>query len=578
MRHRLAYVLATLLTLLTTAPTPAAAATGSQGGNFHALPPARILDTRDGTGLGPICGRAGQSTLGAGTTLAVPVLGCGGIPYVGVTAIVITATVTNTTEDGYLTIFPDSKIRPTASNLNWRAGRTVANLVVAGLSSQGKVAAYNYAGQADVIWDVAGWISDTQDQARAGGFQPMLPARLLDTRGGLPLLRGQTLRLQVTGRAGVDIGTASAAVMNLTATNGSAPGYLTVWPGDGDRPTASNVNFDAGQTVAARAVVQLGTGGGVNIWSPVDVDVVVDLNGTFSTETAPQAGGRFVATTPTRFLDTRRDMGATGIGGGGAVVLPIAGHGGIPSLDSLPSPIAVVANVTVTGPAAAGYSSIWAEGERWPGTSDLNFDQGQTVPNLVVVQLNKSGAIRILNHGECSNVVVDVVGWFTGPVTSATPADPSIWPCPPPPGPAPTQLIIPKIGVNAPVEQGGYDLTIPAPAAPQDPNDVAWYRYGPTPGARGHALMNGHVDWWTGPSVFWNLRNLRGLDDIYVQRSDGSTVHFTVVANLVFDAKSPPDDMYATDVPGQLWLITCDGYFTGSAGYTERRLVIADLA
>ena len=64
---------------------------------------------------------------------------------------------TDTTATSYLTAWPDLNTRPNASDLNWTPGRTVPNLVIVKLGSNGKLDIYNAAGSIQVIVDVVGW-------------------------------------------------------------------------------------------------------------------------------------------------------------------------------------------------------------------------------------------------------------------------------------------------------------------------------------------------------------------------------------------------------------------------------------
>jgi hypothetical protein len=124
------------------------------GGQFTGLTPARILDTRIGTG--------GLSTVGSNSTVMAQVAGQGNVPAMTAAvpprAVVLNVTVTNTSAAGYLTLFPsDASTRPLSSDLNWTAGLTVPNLVVVKLGADGKVAMFNGVGSTDVIADVVGW-------------------------------------------------------------------------------------------------------------------------------------------------------------------------------------------------------------------------------------------------------------------------------------------------------------------------------------------------------------------------------------------------------------------------------------
>ena len=136
-------------------------ATGSQF-NGEATP-VRIVDTRCAASPAPsFCStesipsaNSGLGTLGAGQSMTVQVTGIAGIPGTA-TAVAINVTVTNTTANGFLSVNP-AATPPTTSDLNWLAGETVPNLVIAKVSSAGTITIYNYTGSADVIVDVMGW-------------------------------------------------------------------------------------------------------------------------------------------------------------------------------------------------------------------------------------------------------------------------------------------------------------------------------------------------------------------------------------------------------------------------------------
>ena len=118
--------------------------------NLNPLTPARILDTRNGTG-GPV------APVGQAQTRSVKVTGVGGVPASGVSAVVLNVTITNASKGSYLTLFPSDGSRPLASNLNFGPGQNVPNLVVVKVGADGNVKVYNDQGSVDVIFDVAGW-------------------------------------------------------------------------------------------------------------------------------------------------------------------------------------------------------------------------------------------------------------------------------------------------------------------------------------------------------------------------------------------------------------------------------------
>jgi hypothetical protein len=416
-----------VLSLASLPGLPAQAASSPVGGTYHPLQPARILDTRDGTGGVP------AAPLQAGGQLTVQVAGRGLVPASGAAAVVMNVTATNTTAAGFLTVFPAGVVMPLASNLNWVGGQTIPNLVAVALGTgaqAGQVTVYNDAGSADVIFDVAGYYTTPPVSPGPDGlFNPVVPSRLLDTRTGdgapaAKLGQAQALNLQVTGRGGVPGTGVSAAVLNVTVTGPTVPSYLTVWPTAAAMPLASNLNFSAGQTVPNRVIVAIGSGGQVSIFNALGAtDVVVDVNGWF-TDASGTSGSRFVGMAPMRILDTRNGNGglADPWGPNTGRALTVAGVGGVPNMTDPNPPTAVLANITVTDTTAPSYLTAWPDGAAQPLTSDLNWTSG-TVPNLAVVQVGPTGKIDIYNGAGCTDVVVDVVGWFTGPipVTAAGP-------------------------------------------------------------------------------------------------------------------------------------------------------------
>jgi hypothetical protein len=212
------------------------------------------------------------------------------VPATGVSAVVMNVTVTEPTASSVLTVWPAGETRPTASNLNYVPGQTVPNLVVVKVGTDGKVNLRNLSGSTHVIADVVGWYSDNTVATSGARYQPLSPARILDTRegNGAPKAKvgpGRTVALQVTDRGGVPATGVSAVVMNVTVTEPTAPSVLTVWPAGETRPTASNLNYVPGQTVPNLVVVKVGTDGKVNLRNlSGSTHVVADVVGWYDTE------------------------------------------------------------------------------------------------------------------------------------------------------------------------------------------------------------------------------------------------------------------------------------------------------
>ena len=250
--------------------------TASSTLRLQALTPARLLDTRDGTGdvLGAV---------GSGATIDVTVSGRGGVPA-NAKAVVLNVLATQPSAGSYLTVWPAGDTRPLASSLNMVAGQTVPNMVLARLGAGGRVSVFNNNGASHVVVDVLGAFADNAP----GRFVALQPGRVLDTRDGTgapaaPV--GQTpLVLQLTGVRGVPNSGVSAVLLNVTIVQPTASTYLTVYPSGSDRPLASNLNAVAGQIVPNMVLGRLGPDGSVAFYNNGGLThLVADVIGYFTT-------------------------------------------------------------------------------------------------------------------------------------------------------------------------------------------------------------------------------------------------------------------------------------------------------
>jgi hypothetical protein len=245
-------------------------------------------------------------------------------------------------------------------------------------------------------------------------FHPVVPSRVLDSRGpnggwNAPLAAGASRDLKVTELGGPSAvpASASAVVMNVTATGSTAGSFVSVWPAGLPKPVASNLNFAAGQTIPNLVTVKIGAGGNVSFATAVgSVHVIADVVGYFDDGTT--AGDLFTGVTPERILDTRGPTGTgPAVAQGTPRALDVRGTAVVPDTATT-----VVANVTVTGGSAGSFLSVWPSGVAQPTSSNLNFGAGQTIPNLVVIKIGADGKINIANAVGTVHVIVDVVGYF----------------------------------------------------------------------------------------------------------------------------------------------------------------------
>jgi hypothetical protein len=371
----------------------------------------RLLDTRHAVGV------TTTTPVAAGADLLLPIPSIAGTPAADVSAIVANVTVTQPTAAGHLTLYPhNGQSLPTASNLNFTAGQTVANLVTVPVGGDAVVVHNGSSGTVHVLMDLQGFYGGA-----GSGFKPVSPTRVLDTRSGLgtsaarAITAHATLPLNLSGR--VPAGT-TAVVLNLTVTRPTQHGYLTAYPEAGSMPGVSNLNFTAGQTVANLAVVPI-TDGKVDFYngSGGTLQVVADLEGYFGSA-ATGANQSYVPFGPARLLDTRADADIPG---------PVPAYGSIgfsplwhtDCTATCPRPAGAVLNVTATQPKKNGFLTAYPNEQTVPNASNLNFTTGQTVPNLVSVA-DPGLIIGVYNHSSGSvQVIVDQEGYYIAPQTWA---------------------------------------------------------------------------------------------------------------------------------------------------------------
>jgi hypothetical protein len=120
-------------------------------GRYYPLTQTRLLDTRDESG--------GPGPVGAGSTTSLTVLGVGGVPASGVSAVTLNIAAYGPTANTYLTAWPNGTTRPTTSSLNPLKNTNVVNQAIVKVGTSGKVQIYNAFGSLDLVVDVAGYFT-----------------------------------------------------------------------------------------------------------------------------------------------------------------------------------------------------------------------------------------------------------------------------------------------------------------------------------------------------------------------------------------------------------------------------------
>ncbi len=232
--------------------------------------------------------------------------------------------------------------------------------------------------------------------------------RLVDTRQSSPVAAGATISIEITGAAPLPAtGTVTAAVLNLTVTPPSGPGFWTVWPHTSPRPEASNLNVDelqflSGNVTPNLVTVPVGADGVVDVYSSAGGNVIVDLLG-YYTPAATATAGRFEPlAAATRVLDTR---GAATFAAGETRAFTVPGAAGA-------SAVAVNLTAVTNTP---GFWQVSAQGSPVPDTSNLNSPAGRSaaIANQAIVSVDTNGAISIYSQSG-GDLIIDLVGTYTG--------------------------------------------------------------------------------------------------------------------------------------------------------------------
>jgi hypothetical protein len=259
----------------------------------------------------------------------------------------------------------------------------------------------------DVGTKTYAWIATQPTHAPPAPAVPVVPQRLVDTRillgaPGGRLAAQATLAVQVTGVGAAAVpADASSAYLNVTVDAPARDGFVTVWPCGSPMPTASNLNFRAGETIANLAVTKIGGDGQVCMYASAPTDLVVDLSA-WQPSVSP-----LTSLVPQRLVDTRIQLGASNgrLLANSVLTVDAAAVSGI-----APDATTLYLNVTVDAPATNGYLTVWPCPAPMPTSSNLNFRAGQTIANLAIAGVGSSGLVCIY-ASTTTDLVVDIGAW-----------------------------------------------------------------------------------------------------------------------------------------------------------------------
>ncbi len=327
---------------------------------FTPVPPSRLIDTRE-TG----------APVAPGASIRIPVTGKATIPYDGVAALVVNITATSSLGRGYVTAWASGEPQPFTSNVYLeRAGQTAGNLAIVPVGSDGYIQVFAQSGT-DLVVDVFGWFPTDSILRRVS------PQRALDTRpgsaigyaGGQPG-PGATVTAAIAGIAGIPASGVAAVVVNITATDALAPGYVTAWASGAPRPGTANLNVEfAGQTIGNLAIVPVSDTTAMDLFTQSGSHLIVDVLGWFADQPAVTSAGN-----PALSGNLVRD----GSFEAGASIMSVLGFSTIDTRATIGAWMVTDAAVDLVGP----YSGKADDGEHYVDLNGNGYGPG-TIEQLV---------------------------------------------------------------------------------------------------------------------------------------------------------------------------------------------------
>jgi hypothetical protein len=241
---------------------------------------------------------------------------------------------------------------------------------------------------------------DTSAATSEARFEPVSPFRLVDSRIKKGTTRLRAREVRSVSVAGADVAAVSA---NFVVVNPAGYGFLTAYNCTANRPEVSTLTYKSGDVIANQAVVPLDDGK-ICLYSLVDTDVVIDVNGYFDSD----AASGFTPETPKRLFDSRAN-GQQALAAGEERVLKVAGSG----LSAPGSATSVALNVTVDQPSESGFLRVYPCGSSSGAEiSTINYAARDSRPNSVVVPVDSLGRVCFKSLAQ-TDVIVDYTGFFS---------------------------------------------------------------------------------------------------------------------------------------------------------------------
>lgn len=409
---------------LTTEPSP------PTDGEFHAVTPTRIVDSRANRGVTggmvqPGDGRLNDPNpvhrLATRMNHDFRVTGVGGVPAAGVSAVLLNVTVLGGTQNGSLAVYPKppragsvfqdqgsyfSGLPSLQSQVFWKPGDVTTGQVLVRPGAGGVVRIVNRStAGTHVLVDVLGWFDQSQPGQNGLGLVAVQPARVVDTRVGAGTTASafvansqRSITLRPSGPVAADAG-ALVGALSVSPVRGNT--FLTVWPSGAPRPVVASVSATPGLARSNMVTSPLSSGGAWGIFDgPTAAHVSVDVSGYFATRAGTT--GRVTV------INATKAYGTAAVGANAVATVNLAGK-----LGGAANPVAAYVNVTMASNVTGGVTLDAVT----PPTTALSarYTAGRPSASLVLVRLNPDGTFRLRNLGAGAvNITIDLVAVVNG--------------------------------------------------------------------------------------------------------------------------------------------------------------------
>lgn len=393
---------------------------------YTPLPDARIMSTISGAGT---CDPSPCARVTGGNSIKGLVLGQGGIPTTGVSAVALNVSILGPSADGWAKVNKNPGDNSSAALIYYTAGEPASAMAIAVPDANGYISVLTQK-NVDVVFDVVGYFEQPSWGGSGAVFHPVAPERLMDSRtpnnmgscsvsGGAfqtctRLSASTNVRVQVAGQAGMPTNDLVAVAVNMSAMDPAADGVLRA---NLDTPfySTSTLWYEGGENRSMTTMVEVATDGTITLRSSQQTDVLIDIVGYY---TAPEGsdGAVFVPVVPARATKTVSQEGTCipspcdRMTQGESVRYKVTGVGDVPEQGAA----AVAFTIGIEAPAADGWAKVnyqLAVDGTHSAAATIHYQANQNVSDVVIAEVDDQGYIEITTQ-KAIDVVIDVTGWY----------------------------------------------------------------------------------------------------------------------------------------------------------------------